>query len=293
MDPLPPDAVRQIVVILAICNGVSMLGCFFNIFTAYYLKTVSHVLGKVVAILSLMDLIFSIAGPMAAIPLDSGFYCRIVSLLVGLGLNGSLIWTCCFAFSFLQAIKQQDLDLLSHYFRKSMIVTVTFSIIQAIYATVAPFKENVSKMCIHQIRASNFDYDANLIVLLPMLLSTLFCMVCYVIVYRKIKEASNQQNLNLLVYPLILIICSFPIVSLTIIKQLYGPTAVTDTLMIIANALWGLQGFFNALAYGLSSEVIRSYRMKCCRRAKSIKSSMASDNSYSSPLFIESERSFR
>ena len=62
-----------------------------------------------------------------------------------------------------------------------------------------------------------FDWAGLLVLALPTNLAVLFCCVCYLSVIRKLKEFGERAHLELLLYPLILIICYFPFIFLRIL----------------------------------------------------------------------------
>ncbi|OMJ80128.1 hypothetical protein SteCoe_19669 [Stentor coeruleus] len=66
------------------------------------------------------------------------------------------------------------------------------------------------------------------------------------------EEVTAVNTKRLFYYPIIMIICFFPI-TVGRIVQAFGMDS--DALLIIATAPWALQGFFNALAYTLTSPV--------------------------------------
>ena len=218
-----------------------------------------------IVVLSIMDIIFSVSGPLAAIPGNSSLYCHFISPVAGFVINGFLLWTTCFAHTLFRFVMKENQEIFAQSFRKNLIITCSIATVQGAYAAAAPYRTLSEDVCIHQINYEKFDFAANIVLIMPMFLSTVYCIFCYLAIYCKIRMMIDQQHLNLFFYPFILIICNAPLATLAIVKQIEGEI-YSETLMDIANVLWSLQGIFNTIAYGISGGVIQAYRKTCCQK---------------------------
>ena len=158
--------------ITAISNAVGLLSCLLNLFTAFYLQTTSHILGKMTVVLSLMDVLFSIPGPLTLLVTYSPLYCRALSFVFVFGLTGSLSWACCLAYGLYRSVQKENPELMNTLFSKFIIMTTTIATVFASYSALAPLKDvNDDGYCDYFSPMQDDSYYAiDLAIILPSLL---------------------------------------------------------------------------------------------------------------------------
>ena len=88
-----------------------------------------------------------------------------------------------------------------------------------------------SNICVHATIKYPVDWPGLIIFLIPALLSCLFCCISYITIIKQLYHYRSELFIELLIYPLILVVCDFP----TAIRGLYftateeNPT--TDTFL--------------------------------------------------------------
>ena len=257
-----------------IVSILSVLGCIFNIVTTIIFKISKTGLGKMVIALSIMDLIFSSSFLFLELIVENELICQVGSFLWVFGFVGSLSWSCCFAHCLYRTVKSGDSQTQSEFIGWYRTVSIIFSSIIAITAVCMKFwvLEVEAQRCVFATAASHFDLPCLIIFLIPALLSSIFCCVGYMGVVKELYRDRSELYLELLIYPLILIICDIPTEFHCLYIKITGERPA-DASTYICQILLRSQGFLNALAFGLSKRIVQQYRELCRRKGYKGKSS--------------------
>lgn len=245
-------------------NILSIVGSLFNMSTTVILKITHHTLGKMVVALSAMDLIYNFLNVLTDITKPNEFLCAGEGAIMFFGFGGSLFWSCCFAHSLYINVKCSNIEVLDTYFKRYTLLSLVAAVSVSGSALISRFTVLTENGCGHQTPPNEFDVSLLVVFILPVALAVVFCLFCYVMVINGLRMFKDRLHLELLVYPLILIVCYFPYISLSLYKQIAHDPGASSDFLILANILTTSQGFLNAFAYGLSRRILDGYKKKCC-----------------------------
>lgn len=245
---------------------LSIIGCIFNTATTIMFKISKTAMGKMVIALSIMDFIFSLSYLIILFQISHSFICQILSFFWTFGFLGSLWWSCSFAHCLYRSIKRVDDHTADSFLRQYWVISITLGLVFAVLAICMEFwtLKIESHTCIHHVSTDpNFDWSGVIIFLIPALLSSAFCCISYIAVVKELYHYRSELFIELLIYPLILIICDFPIAIRALYFTITGERIASSWLYYICPILLRSQGFFNALAFGLSKRIVHQYKRMC------------------------------
>ena len=268
---LSSDQAQTLTSANTIVAGLSILGCLFNLITTLMIRNTWTTLGWMIIALSLSDILTAVMTILLRFENTSYILCQCISFLTTFGNINSFIWTCCFGHALLASMRQtEDVRSLKRYWKAYTSIALSVS---AFLGTVAVFTEFYTvgvdpapNYCLHRTKHEEFDIGSLLVLLLPSLLSAVYCICCYLAAIKDIRKSGSRIYSELLLFPLILIVCNSPICVVGIMEQLKLNIEIPFKVMLISNILWNLQGFLNAFAYGLSQKIIFGYQEICCKR---------------------------
>ena len=244
---------------------LSIIGCFSIILICILLRDYKRPLGKMVLSLSLMNLTFNFFGLIREVFMTSEFLCHFASALSMFGIVSSLALTCCFSHALYQATITRHMEVQIAPVKRYIYVSITLGILFAGVRIIG--KTNYideSQKC-----AARPDLQNWLLILfrlLPQAIASSYCLICYLIIILSLRKLGTRYYFELLLYPFVLIICYMPLAIMQVYSQL-SEAEIPFVWNIIARTLFGCQGIFNALVYGLSRRIITQLKQKCCQRA--------------------------
>ena len=252
-----------------VISTLAVLGCIFNTFTTFFFKISKTALGKMVIALSIMDFIFSSSYMFLTVRIENEFICQLGSFLWVFGFVGSLSWSCCFAHCLYHSVKYADNQAPNAFLWRYRIASIILGLAGAITAVSMEFwiLEVEVQRCVHPTIASQFDWSGLVVFFVPVLLSCLFTCVTYMRVISKIYQYRTELFLELIFYPLILLICDLPTAAsgfyFAATREMPSRNSGFERYCSI---MLRSQGFLNALAYGLSKRILQSYKELCRRK---------------------------
>ena len=251
-------------------NTLSIIGCIFNLATTCLLKNTSYSLTKMVIGLSIMDIFYNFTPLIGSWDQKSQFLCQSYAFFTYIGYAGSLVWTCCFAHCLYSSIKRGHTQVVDEYIKPYFLVSTITGILFGIFVVTIKYYQIHPEYgsCLHLVPKREFDWRDFLVSVLPAFGILIYCGFCYLGVINKLRQFGIRMHLELMLYPLILVICLFPWVSLSVYNMTFMPSKLPYLWTLIANILASSQGLFNAFAYGLSYKIVTGYRNKCCNRNK-------------------------
>lgn len=266
---LTPQELTDAIIGRVVANGISIVGLIFNLITNYYVRTSTTILKKMIVSLCLMDLLFNVVTTLSIFKMQYPILCGFLGFFVFYGYGGSIAWTCCFAHCLYSTIgqKQSEVDSNEDQWTRYKYVGFISPLVISVAATAAQYYTVNSEYCWHNSNIGDIDWLDMFLSIIPTILAVTYCFYCYASVIGKLRQMGMRIYVELLFYPLILIICFFPwnIYSIYAIVVKESPPY---KLYLISNIMLSLQGFLNALVYGLSRTMIKGYKKFCCKKKK-------------------------
>ena len=221
-----------------VMGAISALGCIFNIITTFLLKLHFNALGKMVIFLSIADIIFTIT---FIIETRS----NIVSIIFSMSWAASVTMLGCFAHALYRAVKSDEGFLSTLLLTKYIITSLVISAL-------------IGVLCIIRLNTVVFSSLGTLA-----LTAIVYSTFCYIFVLKKFREIKREIHLELLVYPLFLIICEFPFIVVQFHVIFKGQKPPAEDFRKVSMLLLVSRGLLNSLAYGLSSKVRLGFKTLC------------------------------
>lgn len=265
-NSITPHQAQIMFVVGCVANSLSIMGSLFNIGTTMFLKTSHRSVERMVIGISLMDLIYNVVCLISSsVQVSDATICQAETFIMMFGYGGSIAWTCCFAHALYISLRASQVLKLEKYVNYYLLISM---VVGAVIGTISVLTEfdhidPGTQTCRYHQYQAGFDWTDLLVIALPINLAVVFCGVCYLSVIKKLREIGARMHLELLLYPLILIICYFPFMVL----GFYSTGGSSPySLMLVSGTLSDLQGLFNGFAYGLSRKIARGYRNRCCKK---------------------------
>lgn len=254
---------------------LSFVGSLFNLVFVFLTKSGKEI-KIMVFFLGIMDLLVSITIFYLPVKFTSNFWCQVVSFTRHFGFSGSFLWTDCFAYALYSlVVKGRDIG---QYIKSYIAIATTGAFLNGSLAVLRAYTQiSPTGHCMHL--GSKSDFLTKLLVNdILGVASFVFCILCYISVVKRLRVLGSPAKLNLtmLTYPLILLLCLGPKLIREVIEQFGGPLPIG--FLYISNMLFASQGFWNALAYGLSGNLVKM----CRKNGSKQKENTSSDVSYMS-----------
>mgnify|MGYP000892793764 FL=1 len=232
-------------------------------------------LGKMIFWLLLGDLFFYLPKVVLGFPYEkSDFICSLGIIPSKFGMSMAFFWSTAFAHAFYSAIRHDDAGVIHKNMKYYVIINTTLSISQAVAAGLTDFIQfdEDSKGCVHFLNEGAIDYLMIFLGQLPLggvcLLSIIWYLLGLWLLRKRFPFANRRDLLSILLYPTILLVCWLPVMGLSLSTS-FG-VVFEKNILIYAEILGNLQGFFDALAYGGTNDkmkkAIRKFGKRCCKK---------------------------
>lgn len=267
-EDLTTNDVQSIFIIDAIISVFSLLGGIFNIFTAFYIGNIKNSLGKMVVCLSIADMISSLIVILLAIPTTSEVFCQMQAFWIYFGYAGSFFWTCCFAHALYTVIEKRQFEVVQSNLKIYIILSIVVASSIGTLSIITQFREINTHFnyCMHVGVEGKTTWPQLFVVTIPSLISVLYCIICYAVLTKKLKQMGAHITLELLLYPLVLIVCTGPATFIEVYMLINPGFTVSSGWIILNYSLYVSQGIVNAGVYGFSRTVMNGYRQNCCQK---------------------------
>lgn len=252
----------------------SLIGSIFIIAVLVLLKAYSKGLNRIVFFLSVSDLLFSL--PLEFFVPATETSCIITSGIHYYGLINSLYWSSVFAFIFLKITKKSQ-EILESKFKYFLAISAVIPLPWIIFFIWTNyFDRQIGSFCYHTGTESTFEYKVLFMSVLPPIVALIATVYCYLRGFLQLKkfvkasttEARSLNFMALFVFPLILVFCWLPYIVAYVLDQV--GVSIPDEYKVPIIHLSKLQGFLNAIFYGLSASVRRAlkehFARVCVRR---------------------------
>ena len=241
--------------------------------TSALLKTYTQVIHKIILCIVMADLLYVIIGAISIlIPEYSTLQCNIIGMLQTYARIASFIWSCCFAHGVYVVIAREDPHKIKNnfslYAKLSFLAPIAFSLYSMAtqYFTLASDLDDV-KFCTHQISQNKVDVPLSLLYTGPSAVTFGYLTVCYLLTMKSLSKLPYSYTCRLLAYPCITILSWGPFAIRGVFLQLNYK--VSPEFEVFCSSMSALQGFLDALAYGLTYGVIKGYKDFCRKRCGS------------------------
>lgn len=249
---------------------ISIIGSIFNIALTFIYKTQKCTIGKMVVALSVADLIANCGGLLLLVPASNEAQCKIIGTFMGFGYSASLFWTCNFAHSLIVVTEAEQIDAIDKYFRKYCFYTTLLALAAGLIGGFSGYLSlHPEGICWHQRGNVGFysELFQRIVLVVPCLGSLIYCFYCYIYTFKKLRNSGVNMRLELMLYPLILIVCYLPF-TIGGLSTFLFQTHIQHPWDVINHSLLYSQGFFNSIAYGLSG-TINATCLRCCMKSRS------------------------
>lgn len=256
---------------LMICPLISTLSTFIVLVACFISKNYKNPLGPMIIGINIADFLFCVAKVVVWLnPMKTDLFCKILQAISTLGLTASMVWGALFGHALQAVVKAKKADIVRRYLVYYLIFSITVPLAMALSTLTTNYVEysSTADTCVHTVKVGGYDYLYTIYAGIPVLLSCILSAVWYVIAAQEIRKTWDQSStldlLFLVVYPAILLICWMPNVVVNICIALGA--SVSPTVVTVCQGFCQLQGFFDALVYGKSRNVIQKLRMLVCRK---------------------------
>ncbi|OMJ80129.1 hypothetical protein SteCoe_19670 [Stentor coeruleus] len=251
---------------------LSIIACIFSLLIYIFAKHLRIYPFKLVFWLNLFDLIRSLAQifPVlyASIPQD---ICSATAFFYVFSCFETNYWSLIIAYTIYQVLVKKNFNVESKYK-----ILIWFGLGSGILLSIIPiFFDSYGKIYLGCSLVQSFQGEIFklLIIYIPGLTIACINTSIFVKVYFVLKNNENEiqelEEINaekLFYYPAILLLCLFPGMVMRIVE--FARFNFIE-LTFLAYTTWGLQGFFNALAYSLSKPV-KEYISECFCKKKGV-----------------------
>lgn len=259
-----PQNIRTIGIVSSVFGTISTLGCLFTMITTIRSNKSQHALGKMVILASLMEILCSFSSMLNFLPNIKESNCQIQGFMIGFGRGGAIFWYCCFAHSLNVCVGRNDVQAIGTFMKRYIFFSFPIATLLG-YFSIGVYKiKQVYPICAHCNTLGSLELGEMLTYLLPSLLGVAVCLYYHISTIRKLIQFEGANYSELLLYPLVLIICNFPVAVIELYAQLSSASEIPWLLTLGENVLFYSQGLLNALISGLSGrerENDRGYTM--------------------------------
>ena len=256
-------------ILFKLALGLSVTGILFVCITSLAFKTYRRPLGLMVLMIAIADLLFTF--PLSVFfKTKTDVLCNVAAAVSEYGAVSSLLWVGCFAHALKNILSKGNEIVLKQwllwYFIISQVVPIGF----AAYSYLGNFfKANKSSQtdftfCFHP-ESNGFDFVFLICLPLPALLTACYIAYCYFMVGRAMKGLfrSKSKFISLMLFPLVLVVSWAPLLIYQFMV-FFNNDLKNNTVSLVLFSLAMLQGFFNAIAYGVSHRLISRVKESCC-----------------------------
>lgn len=251
-------------------NIVSILGCLSNIISTLYLKFYTNIVGKMVLNLALADLLLNMISIfLSSVPFNTADVCIYVGALERFAYGSSIVWTCCFAYVLRESFEAQNFDLVGQKYKTFILISYAFGLMIGAASVLTGYyhHRNDNDKCGHFF----YGVISTIGVLgVPVLLATLYSLRSYYVVIRKLREYGRTSHWELLLYPMILVLCYVPYTMLSLMKGFVHSLRIPFEVFLVVDIFYNSQGVWNALVYGFGRKCCTSMKNSLCNKKKQV-----------------------
>ena len=256
--------------VATVINSVSVCGCLFNIMITILLKKLKNNFSRMVLVLAIFDFLMHITYSFSILGAKSNTFCQFVSWITYFGYASSIIFTSCFAHSLYWSLKRQSVTEMDSLYFIYIFVSVLVGTVVGTVSVMVEYRrfDPTHLLCVAGPPVDNIYWKDIFILVIPGVSSIVLCLFYYIRTIKLLHSLEGGHHIELLVYPLILIVCFLPTMVRKVGTDLEMWNTNSFTFRLISYVLIGSQGFLNSLAYGLSKGVLNAIKDYCCQPRK-------------------------
>ena len=248
------------------CTALSLIGIAFIFVASIIVKAYKSKFSQIILFLCFADLIFCIPFPYM---FKAGHAaCHIIDIVEEYFLVCSFFWSASFAFVLRIVLSSRKLELMDKYF--SWFIFVCQGLPLVFCGALVAFKTDYdpkSRTCLHYLPVDDVDYSFLLAVALPFFMTFILCVYCYVSSIKLLRQLYGEVHYKVsglksfFAYPIVLLLCWGPATVVMIVQDftLWDGNEVFNWLRAWAK----LQGFFNAIVYGITNRLVSNCKRVC------------------------------
>ena len=244
----------QMVAASTVLITLSIMGCIFNLIATFLLKHHKHVLGKMIIFFSINDFILmALFGPSYLCWLGDFPFSIFIIRFTWIG---SMLWACCFAHALYASAKFGEECLTNSLLKKYIFNSLVLSAVVGSLTEIFPSDP------------MTYNWPANLFAI-ALISCFICCTVCYITALKILRQHQGKIHLELLLYPLIFIICELPFLIISAHEFLQDESQSSEAsgfFYDMAKLFFLSRGILNSFAYGLSSKIRSGFKMLCRRK---------------------------
>lgn len=261
----------------SVANIIVVIACILT-------KSYRTPLEKMVFAVNFTDILYDISRVSGLIHTPSSDpYCKIFESVAKFGVLSSITWSALFGHALLLVAKFHDERILSkvmNYYTFLAVVPPLGLAIASIFSNYAQYSPTL-QACVHRVHLGETNWSFFIFLGIPLFITCTASVVFFLMAAVKMRKLLGNQDKcqlwTLAVYPCILLVCWTPILVSQIFAALGRAPAKPVTMAL--HALDQLQGFFDALVFGGSRNVIRRKCGKVCAKRNRKTSSASSSES--------------
>lgn len=263
MPAFSDNQLRLMFIATLTAKTLSILGCLMNFLTVILLKKIQNQFLKIILIVSSMDLIYAtFALSKDLFPINPQV-CRVMDGFSRIGFFGSIAWTCCFSHYLVSSLKKEEFDQRRQIMKRYISIATTISIVGALFVSLtSQYKLTQLGVCYRQTQIGSYNWENLIGIEIPSIITVVFCGYCYWEAYKKIRSITGTSHKELILYPLIIVICLLPFVTLCIRNQIFSSDK-PFVWTLVSNGMGFLQGFMNSIVFGTHRRVMQLIFRRC------------------------------
>ena len=255
------------------CSLVSTITTFLVIVLCIISGFYKTHTGRIVVWINFADFLYSGSKAIHALVRGkSNRYCMALQLMSGYGLISSIISSALFGQALFRILKTQCTTVSERTMKIYILIGVILPLAEPVASYFTKFTVYSQELdtCVHRVYHGHLDYSFIFQRYIPFAFVCTFSIAFYLQVVFTIKtifaEVNSRELWGFLAYPAIVILCWLPHLTLDIVLSLNYNVHRLIVSIVVMNGQ--LQGFWDALAYGLSKKVRESLKEICCTERK-------------------------
>lgn len=257
-----------------------------------------ELLGLMIFAINFADAIFFTVKLFASALQPQGAFACDLALSIGyFGLISSVFWSALFGHALYIVSRSQNYQALPKYSKIYQVFAFGLPLLLALFQLPTNFVifSSESNACVHRFYQNAVDYVYLAFIYIPIGGSMVLSIIWYLLAALKFKRMVNTDNsteiFTLLIYPAILLICWGPIFikNLLVIFNIQMSAELTFCIQIVSL----LQGFFDALVYGVSKRRFKQFckHVRClAKKQRKISHYTQDDPSHIKRKYIKMDR---
>ena len=247
---------------------LSSLASAFVITASIAFKMHKSPMGIMILGINLANFVFSLTRSVGPL-MKSNTSCKISAFVAGFSLNVSFVWGAMFGHALMMTVKHRGTHILQKLIKWYVPISLLLPLILLITSIIQSRVryDETKGACMSESDSHTYALRR----VLPLSLGVILSYYWYLSAICKLRRIMAQRNTwelwTLMIFPLIVLACWGPYVTAQIIYKIeFGSGADRSLVCRILRSFAHLQGFFDALVYGRSVNMIGMLCQKCKKK---------------------------